>query len=82
MGYRNFVKEHALPTGIHTWINKDFRISSVYRRFGNEHFESYGWETILWNGEHIDNQYDVIESADLVIDLHAKILKSFLKEES
>jgi hypothetical protein len=66
MGYKNYAKETEsnLPTGIHTKINNDLRISSIYRRFANPHFESWGWETFLWNSDRIDEQYDVLNSAE------------------
>jgi hypothetical protein len=79
MNYKEHAKENEtnLPTGIHTRINNDLRISSIYRRFANPHFESWGWETYLWNGDRIENQYDVLHSADRVVDLHIEILKEY-----
>jgi hypothetical protein len=81
MGYRNHAKElgFGLPTGIHTRINDDLRISSAFRKFSNAYFESWTWETFLWNGEKIEEQYDTLQSADQVIDLHSKIYKENVK---
>lgn len=77
MGYRSHAKETSFPlrTGIHTKISNNLRISSSYRRFANQHFESWAWETFLWEGERIIDEYDTLMSADQVIDLHTEILK-------
>lgn len=82
MSYKYHARETEsnLPTGIHTRINNDLRISSVYRRFANHHFESWAWETFLWNGDRIEEQYDTLHSADQVVDLHTKILTNLTKE--
>ncbi|MGM1044726.1 MAG: hypothetical protein ACQEXX_01130 [Bacillota bacterium] len=63
-------------TSIHTRINDNKRISSCFRKFANAHFEKWGWETLLWDGDQIVEQYDVLSSADDVIDLHTGILDS------
>jgi hypothetical protein len=76
VNYKDYVRETEsdLPTGIHTRINSDLRISSIYRKFANPYFESWAWETFLWNGNKIENQYDTLTSAEQVIDLHTEIL--------
>jgi hypothetical protein len=75
--YKDYARETetTLPTGIHTRINNDLRISSCFKRFSNPHFESWAWETFLWNGERIEQEYITLNSADQVVDLHTRIIK-------
>lgn len=79
MGYRDYAKQvdTSLQTGIHTRINKNLRVSSCFRKFSNSFFESWAWETFLWNGEKIEKQYNLLESADLVIDLHTQVVNEY-----
>ncbi|WFB57487.1 hypothetical protein [Paenibacillus sp. BR1-192] len=63
-------------TTIHTRINDKKRISSCFRKFANAHFEKWGWETFLWDGDQIAVEYAVLDSADEVVKLHAKILNA------
>ena len=76
MNYKNHAREQetTIPTGIHTRINDKKRISSCYRKFANIHFERWGWETFLWDGDRVENQYDVKDTADDVVNLHMEIL--------
>jgi hypothetical protein len=62
-----------MNTSINTLINKNLRVSSIYRRFGNMYFESWAWETFLWEGERIKEEYRPLDSANEVIVLHARI---------
>jgi hypothetical protein len=79
MDYKDYAieTESALSTGIHTRINSELRISSCYRRFANPHFESWAWETFLWNGDRIEKEYDTLNSADQVVDLHSRIVREY-----
>lgn len=83
MKYKDHAKQQntTLQTGIHTRINDVKRISSCYRKFSNGHFEQWGWETFLWDGDHIKEEYSVLDSGDEVINLHTKILEKQLKGE-
>lgn len=78
MQYQDYAKQKGyFATGIHTRITDSYRISSAYRRFSNPHFISLGWETILWIDDKITHQYKVLNNADDVINLHAKIQDHF-----
>lgn len=81
MNYKDHAKETELnlPTGIHTRINNNLRIFSCFRRFANPFFESWAWETFLWNGDKIEKEYGTLESADQVVDLHTEILNGYKK---
>lgn len=69
-----------MNTSIHTRINKNLRISSIYRKFSNAYFESWGWETFLWEGERIKEEYHVLNSANDVLDLHVEIYEAHEEE--
>lgn len=62
---------------IHTKLSKTIRISSAYRKFANSNFESFGWETFLWNGDNIEIQYIILHSPDEVVNLHIIISNHF-----
>ena len=48
LDYQEYAKSNGqLSTGIHTRINSTQRISSIYRRYSNPHFEQWAWETFL-----------------------------------
>lgn len=67
--------EECPATSIITHLGAGTRISSIYRRFSNSFFEMWGWETLLFeDGEQV-KQYDVLDSADDVVNLHAEIAK-------
>jgi hypothetical protein len=79
MNYKDMVyKEIAEERGIchsviKTSISNTKAISSVYRRYSNPYFESWGWETFLWDGPRIEKEFDVLYSADDVMTLHARV---------
>ena len=87
--YKEYAKiiNDNLNTGINTRIADNYRVSSIYRKFSNGYFESWGWETFLWNGDKIEQQYRVLDSADDVVNLHSKIngyyrnYKDFYRED-
>lgn len=66
-----------ITTTIVTRINETHRISSVYRRFANEHFEQSAWETILWNQDKYVEEFETFYSADSVVNLHQEIIQRF-----
>jgi len=63
----------SLGTGIHTRLNENLRISSIYRAYDIQGMVTHGWETILWNKDKIVKQYDVLNDAETVVSLHLKI---------
>ena len=67
-----------IPTTINTKINDKLRISSAYRRYGNSHFEIWAWETYLWEGEYIKEEYDTYHNSDEVLKLHARIFEKYI----
>lgn len=67
-----------ISTGIHTRVDKNIRISSIYRRYANANFEVFGWETILWIGDQIEYTYSPLDSAEEVINQHITILNEFV----
>ncbi|MEX0595127.1 MAG: hypothetical protein WD512_01415 [Candidatus Paceibacterota bacterium] len=72
--YDSYARELGLlPTGIHTNIDSRLRLSSIYRRYANENFESWAWETLLFNDGVVEEQYDTLQTADQVVNLHAEI---------
>lgn len=61
-----------VPTTIHTRINENMRISSVYREYKNEYFSQWGWETLLWENDIVKCDY-INRTIDDVIKLHADL---------
>ncbi len=81
MDYREYAKELThLNTNIITALDKNYRISSIYRRYSNQYFESWGWETFLWCDDKIEKEYPVLDSADDVVTLHTEIMQDFYHE--
>lgn len=70
-----------MRTTIQTRINSKFIISSVYREYRNEHFSQWAWETLLYRGENVENEYNVCNSVDNVIKLHYEIWKEIRQQE-
>ncbi len=68
-------------TNIYTKIDKDLSISSIYRRYENPYFEKWSWETLLFNDGELEEQYDCLDSADQVVNLHAEIINKYKKEQ-
>lgn len=68
-------------TTIHTRLKGAYRISSSYRKFANPNFESWGWETLLWNYNEIIEEYPIVNSVDGVMNLHNKIESTFKEED-
>lgn len=69
-------KSSETTTGIHTRISDTLRISSSWRKYGNENFSCMAWETFLWEGDQIIEEYDILRDADSVVNLHLEILRS------
>lgn len=70
-------KESNIPTSIHTRISDTVRISSMWREYGNENFQSRAWETFLWEGDRIKEEFDTLRNADKVVNLHLEILNRY-----
>jgi hypothetical protein len=70
-------KQGEMPTSIHTRVNDTTRISSMWREYGNENFQSRAWETFLWEGDRIKEEFDTLRNADNVVDLHLEILNRY-----
>jgi hypothetical protein len=64
-------------TNIHTRVNETYRISSIWREYGDFYFNDWAWETFVWkreNGEEkIDYQPDTSTNIDCVMRLHKEI---------
>jgi len=74
--YKLFSQENHITNlgiGIHTRLNEDFRLSSIYREYSNQYFCEHGWETFLWKNNDIAKEYPSLDSADQVVDLHLQV---------
>lgn len=70
-------KQGDMPTSIHTRINDTMRISSTWREYSNINFETRAWETFLWEGDRIKEEFDTLKNADSVVNLHLEILNKY-----
>ena len=70
-----------IPTIIHTRINSKLRISSIYRKYGNEHFEQWAWATNLWECNEVNKEYESVNGINQVIEMHAIIFNKETKED-
>ena len=73
-------------TSIHTTINENYRISTIFRKYANSNFTSWAWETLVWkkelDKEKIIDQW-VSDSFDEIMKTHKKFFEKYqLKEES
>jgi hypothetical protein len=52
--YQEYYEEHNtnFPTSIHTRINSQYRVSTIYRRASTIE-PMFFWETIIWDGERV-----------------------------
>lgn len=73
----SYKEKDTISTGIHTRIDDKARVSSAWRKYGNENFESHAWETILWVDEKIAEMYDACRSADAVVEMHIRIINEY-----
>ncbi|MCM3387265.1 hypothetical protein M3649_03850 [Ureibacillus chungkukjangi] len=81
MDYKEYAKEISdLNTNIITVLDKNYRITSIYRRYSNPHFEKWAWETFLWCNGEIVEKYRVLDFADDVVSLHTEIIDKFYNE--
>jgi len=46
------INNSNFPTSIHTRINRQYRISTIYRRASTDQ-PVYFWETFIWDGDKI-----------------------------
>ncbi|WP_163579083.1 hypothetical protein [Gracilibacillus saliphilus] len=63
-------------TSIHTNINKDYRISTIYRKYENMNFTSWAWETLVWKGETIV-EMESSDSLDEVMETHKTFYEKY-----
>lgn len=84
MGRENDYFNH---TSIHTRVNAEYRISSIWREYGNGYFNDWAWETFVWKrlsesektdendclNETIDYQPDTELSAERVLKVHREL---------
>lgn len=78
LNYPDYARStNQFNTVIHTKINKDLKVTSIYRKFANSNFESWGWETLLWSNEKLTVQYGILDSAEHVVELHTYIVDYF-----
>jgi len=70
-------KDWCKHTSIHTRVNLEYRISSIWREYGNAYFNEWAWETFVWkqeNGEeHIDFQAYTCTNIDIVMKIHKNL---------
>lgn len=79
MDYKEYAKgENAiLATCIHTKINSEVRVSSIYRRYGNSNFESWGWETFTWKNDRIESEHPSLTDVEEVLNLHITLFNEY-----
>jgi hypothetical protein len=81
LDYEKYARANGhMSTGIHTRIDQDKRISSIYRIYSNPHFEQWAWETFLWDGDKIIKEYDTFVNVAAVVDLHCQIVNEINNE--
>jgi len=81
LDYKEFAKTNGqLSTSIHTRINSTKRISSIFRKYSNPHFEQWAWETFLWDEDKIIKEYDIFMNVAAVVDLHCQIVSDINNE--
>lgn len=74
------MKDFCKATTIHTRISPTIRISSIYRHWGNENFSSDGWETFVWDGKEIKEQFDS-NDYDECMGLHKTLYEKYTVAE-
>jgi hypothetical protein len=56
-------------------------ISSVWRQYANENFESWAWETVMFSFGEIEREYESLIRTEDVINLHMKIMMEDLDRD-
>lgn len=69
-----------IPITVHTKINDKLRISSAHRKYSNQHFEHWYWETLLWEGENVKEECNLCHNVDGVMDLHREIFNRYVNK--
>jgi hypothetical protein len=68
-------------TSIHTRVNNQFRISSIWREYSNPYFQQWAWETIVWkrteDKESIDYQASNL-TIEETLSLHKRLYEYIL----
>jgi hypothetical protein len=67
-------------TSIHTQVTDTIRISSVWRRYGNQYFDTWDWETYVWDGDKVIFEADVTKFDQTVILFHGLLFEKYSKE--
>ena len=69
-------------TSIHTRVNQKYRISSIWREYGNGYFDEWAWETFVWkregSTERIDYQPKTCSSINEVFDIHKELYNKII----
>lgn len=76
------IGDKSRNTSIHTRISDTVRISSIWRRFANENFETDAWETFLWVDNRVTENYDTLTNAERVVELHDEIVEKWMGDNS
>lgn len=75
MSAGDYIKD--IPITIHTRISDKLRISSAYRKYSNEHFEHWYWETLLWEEDRVKEECNLCHDVNGVVKLHAMIFMQY-----
>ena len=79
--------DYCKHTSIHTRVTSEYRISSIWREYGNGYFNDWAWETFVWKKssepemvdkpdwgtETIDFQDDTEPSVERVMKVHTEL---------
>ena len=72
-------------TTIHTRVNTKYRISSIWREYGNAYFDEWAWETFVWKregeSEVIDYQPDTCTDIRNVLQLHKDLYNKIVNQQ-
>lgn len=72
-------------TTIHTSVNSQYRISSIWREYSNDYFDDWAWETFVWKregaSEVIDYQPDTYTDVQSVFQLHKDLYNKIVNEQ-
>ncbi|GGJ48885.1 hypothetical protein [Virgibacillus salexigens] len=63
-------------TSVHTDLGNNKRISTIYRKYENENFTSWRWETIAWDGDKIIDM-DETGNINQVLEKHIEFFEKY-----
>lgn len=79
--YKKIIADNkSVPTTIHTRVTSKIRISSIYRKYDNDYFDSCAWETFVWDGEEI-REHIVLDCMDSVLEYHLQQYNKIMDKE-